>query len=120
MTAADATTAAGPIPKPPTKSLVAWAMDLLIWGGVAAVLIYSFEAVNLQGVGKLFSNSENVQNFGKELLRPDFADWRLFVEKMWETVQIALWGTFLAVFLAVPMGLAAAPLYGWSSRCAGS
>ena len=103
-----ATTGAGPIPKPPTKSLLAWAMDLLIWGGVAAVLIYSFEAVNLQGVGKLFSNSENVQNFGKELLRPDFTDWRLFVDKMWETVQIALWGTFLAVFLAVPMGLAAA------------
>src|SRR5690606_14782758 len=33
---------------------------------------------------------------------------RLFVAKMWETIQIALWGTFLAIFLGVPMGLAAA------------
>src|SRR5690606_41726774 len=41
-------------------------------------------------------------------LPPNFADWRLFVGKMWETIQIALWGTFLAIFLGVPMGLAAA------------
>ena len=27
---------------------------------------------------------------------------------MWLTIQIALWGTFIAVFLAIPMGLAAA------------
>ncbi len=108
MTAAEAATAAGVIPKPPSKSLAAWTMDILIWGGVAAVLIYSFEAVNLGNLGKLFSNSESVQNFGRDLLRPNFADWRLFVDKMWETVQIALWGTFLAVFLAIPMGLAAA------------
>jgi phosphonate transport system permease protein len=27
---------------------------------------------------------------------------------MWETVQIALWGTFLAVILGIPLGLAAA------------
>ena len=108
MSTADATTAAGGIPKPPSKSLISWAMDLLIWGGVAAVLIYSFKAVDLGNLGKLFSNSESVQRFGSELLRPDFADWRLFVAKMWETIQIALWGTFLAVFLAVPMGLAAA------------
>lgn len=108
MTAAAATTAAGAIPKPPSKSFIAWAMDILIWGGVAAVLIYSFDAVDLGNLGKLFSNSESVQSFGHDLLRPNFADWKLFVDKMWETVQIALWGTFLAVFLAVPMGLAAA------------
>ena len=108
MTDATAKPAATAIPNPPTKSAGAWALDILIWGGVAALLVYSFAPVELANVTKLFSNNENTQNFARELLRPDFTNWKLFVAKMWETVQIALWGTFIAVFAAVPMGLAAA------------
>lgn len=100
--------ATGAIPKPPSKSIGAWLLDLLVWGGVAAVLIYSIGDVNLAGLSGLFSNNEATRSFASQLLQPDFTDWKLFVEKMWETVQIALWGTFLAVFAAVPMGLAAA------------
>ena len=99
---------AGTIPKPPAKSVGAWALDFLVWGGILALLIYSVGDVDLVNVSKLFSNAESTRTFAKELLRPDFTDWRVFVEKMWETVQIALWGTFIAVFAAVPMGLAAA------------
>lgn len=108
MTDAAARPAATAIPNPPTRSMGAWALDVLIWGGVGAVLVYSFGPVELVNVTKLFSNNENTQNFARELLRPDFTDWKLFVAKMWETVQIALWGTFIAVFAAIPMGLAAA------------
>jgi phosphonate transport system permease protein len=108
LTDAVAKPAATAIPKPPTKSMGAWALDILIWGGVGAVLVYSFGPVALANVTKLFGNNENTQNFARELLRPDFANWKLFVAKMWETVQIALWGTFIAVFAAIPMGLAAA------------
>jgi phosphonate transport system permease protein len=96
------------VPPPPRRGLAAWAMDLLIWGGVAVLLVWSFDAVDLGNLTKLVTNSANIQTFAVELLRPNFADWRLFVEKMWETIQIALWGTFLAVFLGIPMGLAAA------------
>lgn len=108
MTDAAAKPGATVIPDPPSKSLGAWALDLLIWGGVGAALVYSFGPVDLANVSKLFSNSDATQNFARELLKPDFADWRIFVAKMWETVQIALWGTFIAVFAAIPMGLAAA------------
>ena len=104
----DATPAAPAIPKPPVKSAASWALDVLVWGGIAALLIYSIDAVDLENLPQLFTNSDRIQNFAAELLRPDFGDWRLFVAKMWETVQIALWGTFLAVFLGVPLGLAAA------------
>lgn len=103
-----ATVPASDIPKPPSKSMAAWALDLLIWGGVAALLIYSFKPVDLGNVTRLVTNSGNVQTFARDLLRPDFTDWRLFVQFMWQTIQIALWGTFIAVFLAVPLGLAAA------------
>lgn len=96
------------IPKAPSKPLGAMALDLLIWGGVAVVLIYSIKAVELGNITKLFTNSEHTGQFAGELLKPDFANWKLYVGKMWETVQIALWGTFLAIFAAVPLGLAAA------------
>ena len=108
MTDVAAKPVATAIPNPPSKSLGAWLLDVLIWGGVGAVLVYSFGPIELSRVANLFSNNEHTQNFASELLRPDFTDWKLFVGKMWETVQIALWGTFIAVFAAVPMGLAAA------------
>ncbi len=104
----DTSVTGGAIPKPPSKSLGAWLLDVLIWGGVAVVLIYSIGDVDLGNLSRLVTNSDNVSTFARELLRPDFTNWRLFVEQMWLTIQIALWGTFLAVILAVPMGLAAA------------
>jgi phosphonate transport system permease protein len=57
---------------------------------------------------KLFTNSDNMRQFGAEFLKPDWTDWKTYVAKMWLTVQIAMWGTFLAVFIAVPFGLACA------------
>jgi len=88
--------------------MAAWALDVLIWGGVLAVLIYSVNDVDLGNLSRLVTNADSVRNFAMDLLRPDFTEWRMFVAQMWQTVQIALWGTFLAVFLAVPLGLAAA------------
>jgi len=103
-----ASPAALSIPAAPKKSTLAWAADILVWGGVAAVLLYSIDAVDLRNISRLFAGNESTQLFVHDLLRPDFGDWKMFVAKMWETVQIALWGTFLAVFLGVPLGLAAA------------
>ncbi|MBB4798171.1 phosphonate transport system permease protein [Brevundimonas bullata] len=111
MTAAPLTTpstAAGGIPAAPQKSAVSWAMDILVWGGVIAVLLYSIDAVDLGNISRLFSGNESTSLFVHDLLRPDFSEWKMFVGKMWETVQIALWGTFLAVLFGIPLGLAAA------------
>ena len=46
-----------------------------------------------------------MREFGEGFLRPDFSHSQPYVGQMWLTVQIALWGTFLAVFIAVPFGL---------------
>lgn len=96
------------IPAPPTRSLGAWTMDVLLWGGIAAFLAFSFADVDLANVSRLVTNSTNIQTFAQGLIQPDFTNWRLFAAQMWLTIQIALWGTFLAVLLAVPMGLVAA------------
>jgi phosphonate ABC transporter permease subunit PhnE len=98
---------AAEIPPAPTKSLGAWTLDALLWGGFAVILLAAFNRVDLPNITSLFSNSENMRNYGRDFLNPDFSNWRSLVEQMWLTVQIALWGTFLAVFLAVPLSLMA-------------
>lgn len=95
------------VPEPPKKSLAAWSLDVLLWGGFAIILIAAFNRVDLPNIGNLFSNPEKMQNYGRDFLNPDFSDWKALVALMWLTVQIALWGTFLAVFLAVPLSLMA-------------
>lgn len=106
MTSAPLT--ASTVPSAPRKSALSWALDMLVWGGIAVVLLYSIDAVDLGNVSRLFSGNDSTRLFVHDLLRPDFSDWKLFVAKMWETVQIALWGTFLAVLVGIPLGLAAA------------
>jgi len=95
------------VPEPPKKSLAAWSLDVLLWGGFAIILIAAFNRVDLPNIGNLFSNPEKMQNYGRDFLNPDFSNWRGLVGLMWLTVQIALWGTFLAVFIAVPLSLMA-------------
>ncbi len=95
------------VPPPPTKSLRTWSLDILLWGGLAIILIAAFNTVKLPDIVNVFSNTEKMQQYGKDFLNPDFSQWRVLVGQMWLTVQIALWGTFLAVFLAVPLSLMA-------------
>ena len=99
---------AAPIPPPPIRPLRQRLVDLMVWGGVAALLVISVRAVELGRVGLLFSNSNNMRQLGQSFLHPDFTLWPLYVANMWLTLQIALWGTALAVIIALPLGLAAA------------
>lgn len=98
---------AGPIPPPPTRTLLQRLPDLLVWGGVIVLLLVAFGPAEINKLPLLFSKSENMQQFGSEFLRPDFTDWRLYVGQMWLTIQIALWGTGLAILAAIPLGLLA-------------
>jgi phosphonate transport system permease protein len=93
------------LPAPPKRPLLDRLLDLLVWGGVAAALLISFGPAEIQKLPLLVTNSGNMREFSKELLRPDFSAWRLYVAQMWLTVQIALWGTGLAVLIAIPFGL---------------
>jgi phosphonate transport system permease protein len=96
------------IPLPPQRSLAQRLPDLLVWGAVILILMISFGPVDMSHFTKLFTNSANMREYGGDLIHPDFTDWRLYVEKMWLTIQIAMWGTCLAVLIAIPFGLACA------------
>jgi phosphonate transport system permease protein len=48
-----------------------------------------------------------MSHYAAEFFPPDFRQWRMYVEEMVITLQIALWGTALAVVTAVPLALLA-------------
>ncbi len=91
--------------KPPVRPLGQRVFDLVLWGGIATMLVVGFGPVEMAKLPLLFQNSDNMRQFGHEFMRPDWSDWRLLVVQMWVTIQIALWGTTIAVLLAVPLGL---------------
>ena len=100
------TPAAGlPPPQPP---LMRRLFDLALWGGVVLLLLLSFEPVQMSRLGLVFTNNANMRELGAEFLHPDMAHWSTYVAQMWLTVQMALWGTFLALVIAIPFGLACA------------
>jgi phosphonate transport system permease protein len=93
---------------PPIRPFRDRALDLLIWGGLALLLVAGFRGAEIHKIGGLFTGSDNMRQLGAEFIRPDFQFWRLYVAQMWLTIQMALWGTFLAILIAAPLGLAAA------------
>ncbi len=94
--------------KPPRPPLRERAFGVLLWGGIIVLLLVSFGPAEVWRMPLVFSNSANMRDFGSEFLHPDFTYWRDYVAQMWLTLQIALWGTALALVIAIPLGLAGA------------
>jgi phosphonate transport system permease protein len=95
------------VPPPPRKTAAQRAPDFLIWGALVVMLAISFGPAELYKLPLLLSNSSNMQDLGRGFIQPDFSNWGLYVSKMWETIQMAIWGTFLAIITATPLGLLA-------------
>jgi len=93
---------------PPRRGLSQSAFDLVVWGGLAALLLAGFRGAEIAKMGDLFSGSANMRQFAVEFVRHKFTDVGAYVAAMWLTIQMALWGTFLALVIAAPLGLAGA------------
>lgn len=78
----------------------------LSWGALLALLAASWQGADMRPMA-LFSDAGNMATYASEFFPPNFADWRIYVEEMLITLQIALWGTALAVVTAVPLALLA-------------
>ena len=74
--------------KPPVRPLGQRLFDFGLWGGIIVLLILSFGPAELNKFPLLFSNSDNMRQFGAGFLQPDFSDWKMLVGKMWLTIQI--------------------------------
>jgi phosphonate transport system permease protein len=94
--------------RPPERTLGDRAFDIIVWGGIALLLVIGFREAEIAKFGDLFAGSGNMRQFGAEFVRPNFHDLLLYISKMWQTIQMALWGTALAIAIAIPLGLAGA------------
>ncbi|RAI01036.1 phosphonate ABC transporter, permease protein PhnE [Acuticoccus sediminis] len=107
----------------PTRSLELkrdWSRTLInaaMWLVLLALLAWSWGPAEMGRWTYLFTDSANMREYASEFTKPDFSEWRYYVEEMVVTVQIALWGTILAVALSVPMGILSShnmvPWYIW-------
>jgi len=79
-------------------------VSLIGWGFFLFVLAWSWKGAEIRPIA-LVKDAGNMVSFAKDFFPPDFADWRIYIEEMLITVQIAVWGTVLAVVFAVPLGI---------------
>jgi phosphonate transport system permease protein len=79
-------------------------LRVLAYAGLIGVLAWSWEGAGIKPLD-LIRYSGNITTLAADFFPPDFADWRIYAREMVLTVQIALWGTCLAIVCAVPFGL---------------
>lgn len=87
----------------PRRSLFA----LAGWGVLLALLAASWQGADMRPM-ELFRDAGNMATFARDFFPPDFSQWRTYLHEMGVTLQIALWGTAMAVVTAVPFGLLSA------------
>jgi phosphonate transport system permease protein len=103
------TTRTPPEAAAPKRSLT-W---YFLWAFVLILLAGSWQGADMRPLD-LVRDSGNMAIYAAEFFPPNFSQWRMYVGEMVITLQIALWGTALAVVTAVPMALmASANLVPW-------
>ncbi|SHN61476.1 phosphonate ABC transporter, permease protein PhnE [Desulfovibrio litoralis] len=77
---------------------------LFLWGIFFTILAWAYNGADIRPLA-LFNDAGNMAHLAKEFFPPDFRDWELYVEEMLITIQLAIWGTVLAVIFAIPFGI---------------
>jgi phosphonate transport system permease protein len=72
-----------------------------------AILAWSYVGAEIRPL-QLYLFRHNMLEYASGFTNPDFAYWKEIVREMIVTVQIAIWGTFLAIVCAIPFGLLSA------------
>lgn len=88
-------------PAPPeTNSWSTW-----FWLAVTALILAWAWGGAEMNIGMLIRDSGNMWTLFKDFMPPDFSQWKLYVEEMIITLQIAIWGTFLSIAASIPFGI---------------
>ncbi len=74
---------------------------------LVAVLAWAWTKAEMNPIG-LINDSGNMAKMMADFVPPDFSDWRYALDRMAETIAIAVWGTVLAVIVGIPFGILSA------------
>ena len=88
---------------PATEAKRSW-LQLIGWGLFFAVLAWSWQGAEMNPLA-LVRDAGNMATFAADFFPPDFSNWQHYLKEMVVTVQIALWGTVLAIVCAIPLGI---------------
>jgi len=77
---------------------------LVTWAVVLALLAASWRGADMRPLD-LFRDAGNMGTYAASFFPPDFDEWRIYLHELLVTLQIAIWGTALAVVCAIPCGL---------------
>lgn len=80
---------------------------LLLWGVLLAVLAGSWQGADMRPLD-LLRDGGNMAEYARGFFPPDFSEWRHYLSELVITLQIAVWGTALAIACSVPLSLLAA------------
>jgi phosphonate transport system permease protein len=86
--------------RPVGERLQAW----LVWAIIVGLLAWSWRPTEMYRAVQLITDWRNMAQFGGAFV-PNFHEWRQYLDDMVVTVQIAIWGTALAVVAAVPFSI---------------
>jgi len=75
---------------------------------VMALLAWSFAPAEIYRAPGLVTDAGNMLKYASGFLSPNLSEWRDYVSEMLITVNIAIWGTFLAVVFGIPFALLSA------------
>ncbi|AXS39156.1 phosphonate ABC transporter, permease protein PhnE [Breoghania sp. L-A4] len=92
------------IPVPP-KELTRTLFSYALWGALIVGLLWSWAPAEMSRFTYLYTDAGNMGEYASAFLSPNFRDWEYYLEEMILTVQIALWGTVLAVIVGIPFAL---------------
>ncbi|HVO15226.1 MAG TPA: phosphonate ABC transporter, permease protein PhnE [Alphaproteobacteria bacterium] len=104
---ARATTAAPHAATLPPRDTRRTLLQTLAWGAAIAVLAWAWQGAEMNPAA-LFSDAGNMAKLTQDFFPPNFHEWRMYLDELLVTIQIAIWGTVLAVVCAVPFGILSA------------
>jgi len=87
-------------PVAPRRSRAAWAG----WVLLVLALAWAWNGAEMNPA-MLWRDGGNMREFLGDFFPPDFRYWQRYLSEMLVTIQIAIWGTALAIVCSIPLGI---------------
>lgn len=89
----------------PEVSLKEKSVKWLTLAIIALLLAWSWTPTEMFRSVNLYTDADNMAQFGKAFLTPNFRDFDIYMSDMVLTIQIGVWGTFLAIIFGIPFAI---------------